>query len=126
MPRAPVAEFPFFKDASDRLRHTEYMLMSTFHWQPLINGYSDHTPTGFAADAGALASFPSPEAWAVLRARGVRWVVVHLNDYPAGVGPVLRKQLQAMPDRLRLVVDEHPVSLYEVIWPTPGLKTRPP
>ena len=126
MPRAPVAEFPFFKDASDRHRHTEYMLMSTFHWQPLINGYSDHTPTGFAADAGALASFPSPEAWAVLRARGVRWVVVHLNDYPAGVGPVLRKQLQAMPDRLRLVVDEHPVSLYEVIWPTPGLKTRPP
>ena len=126
MPRAPVAEFPFFKDASDRHRHTEYMLMSTFHWQPLINGYSDHTPTGFAADAGALASFPSPEAWAVLRARGVRWVVVHFNDYPPDVGPVLRKQLQAMPDRLRLVVDEHPVSLYEVIWPTPGLKTRPP
>jgi hypothetical protein len=62
----------------------------------------------------------------VLRARGVRWVVVHFNDYPPDVGPVLRKQLQAMPDRLRLVVDEHPVSLYEVIWPTPGLKTRPP
>ncbi|MSO50446.1 MAG: hypothetical protein EXQ49_11215 [Acidobacteria bacterium] len=119
MPRAPVAEFPFFTTASERHRHTEYMLMSTFHWQPLINGYSDHTPTGFPEDAAALASFPSPEAWAVLRTRGVRWVVVHFNDYPADVGPALRPQLQAMPNRLRLVVDEFPVSLYEVIWPMP-------
>jgi len=126
MPRAPVAEFPFFTNASDRHRHTEYMLMSTFHWQPLINGYSDHTPADVAADATALASFPSSDAWSVLRARGVRWVVVHFNDYPADVGSVLRPQLQTMPSRLRLVVDEYPVSLYEVIWPRqPGGAPQP-
>ncbi len=126
MPRAPVAEFPFFTTVSERHRHTEYMLMSTFHWQPMINGYSDHIPADFFADGPALASFPSPEAWAALRARGVRWIVVHFNDYPADVGPVLRPQLQAMPNRLRLVVDEFPVSLYEVIWPMPPSAARQP
>ena len=118
MPRAPVAEFPFFQGAVDRHRQTEYMLMSTFHWQPLINGYSDHVPAGYSEDAPRLATFPSTDAWEVLRAREVRWVVVHFNSYPPEVSPALRAQLLKMTDRLRIVVDEE-VSLYEVIWPTP-------
>jgi len=119
VPRAPVAEFPFYSESGDLHRHTEYMLMSTFHWQPLLNGYSDHMPQDFFAALPALATFPSPEAWEILRARGIRWVTVHFDAYPPEVGPVLRPQLKTMTDRLRLVVDEYPVSLYEVIWPTP-------
>ncbi|MEO6222004.1 MAG: hypothetical protein ABIP90_02055 [Vicinamibacterales bacterium] len=126
MPRDVVAEFPFYAGSSDRSRHTEYMLASTFHWQPLLNGYSDYMPPDFFESLPALQTFPSREAWDVLRARHVRWIVVNFDAYPPGMGPVLRPQLMAMTDRLRLAVDEYPVSLYEVIWPTPRTAARQP
>lgn len=124
LPRAPVAEFPFF--ARERHRHTEYMLASTLHWQPLINGYSDHIPADFFESLPALESFPSQDAWIVLRAKEVRWIVVHFDSYPPEVAAALRPQLLAMTDRLRVVVDAHPVSLYEVIWPRPQSAVQRP
>jgi hypothetical protein len=124
LPRGPVAEFPFF--ARERHRHTEYMLASTLHWQPLINGYSDHIPADFFESLPALEAFPSPDSWTVLRAKEVRWIVVHFDSYPPEVAAVLRPQLLAMTDRLRVVVDAHPVSLYEVIWPRPQSAVQRP
>src|SRR5688572_31281927 len=47
--------------------HTRYMLNSTTHWQPLVNGYSDHTPAEFRTMAVRLASFPSRDAFDALR-----------------------------------------------------------
>lgn len=126
LPRAPVAEFPFYAGSFDRHRHTEYMLASTFHWQPLINGYSDHMPEDFFDALPALQTFPSAEAFEVLRAKQVRWVVVHFDAYPPEVGPALRPQLMNMTDRLRVAVDEYPISLYEVIWPMPPSAARRP
>ena len=126
LPRAPVAEFPFYAGSFDRHRHTDYMLASTFHWQPLINGYSDHMPEDFFDALPALQTFPSAEAFEVLRAKQVRWVVVHFDAYPPEVGPALRPQLMNMTDRLRVAVDEYPISLYEVIWPMPQSAARRP
>jgi hypothetical protein len=123
MPRAPVAEFPFFRGIADRHRQTEYMLMSTFHWQPLVNGYSDFIPDGYVEDARVLAGFPSPESWEVLHRREVRWIVVHFGGYPDG-GRDLRAQLRKMTTRARLVIDDAGSTLYEVIWPTPTASTR--
>jgi hypothetical protein len=126
MPRAPVAEFPFYADRTDRHRHTDYMLASTFHWQPLINGYSDHMPADFYEASPILWTFPSAQAWEVLRARQVRWIVVHFDAYPPEVGTILRPQLRGMTTDLRVVVDEYPASLYEVIWPRPQSGPRQP
>ncbi len=82
LPRAPLAEFPYFAGRADLSRHTRYMLMSTYHWQPLVNGYSDYIPADVREDMPKLATFPGPAAWTVLRARHVRYVVVHWNIYP--------------------------------------------
>ena len=116
LPRGPVAEFPFYAGKFDWYRHTDYMVESTFHWQPLINGYSDHMPGDHFDSMPVLQTFPSPEAFALLHAKGVRWIVVHLDKYPPGVGPELRTQLAGMAERVRVAVDAYPVSLYEVIW----------
>ncbi len=59
MPRGPVAEFPFYDRRTDFHLHTRYMLNSTVHWQPLVNGYSDHIPADFRTLAPVLATFPS-------------------------------------------------------------------
>ncbi len=117
MPRAPVAIFPFFQGARDRHRHTEYMLLSTSHWQPMINGYSDFMPEDFFEAKPVLYSFPSGEAIDLLRQRQVRWVVVHFNKYPEDQRRLLRRTLRMMPTQLRLVIDDPTASLYEVILP---------
>ena len=55
---APVAVFPFWARGIDFHGHAEYMLASTAHWQPLINGYSDHIPQDFRDNAAILRHFP--------------------------------------------------------------------
>jgi hypothetical protein len=117
MPTAPVVEFPFFMGATSRHRHTEYMLLSTFHWQPLINGYSDFMPEDFFEVKPVLRTFPSPEALEALHERKVRWVVVHFNKFDEARRTYIREGLRRIPNRLRLVIDDDGVSLYEVIWP---------
>jgi hypothetical protein len=99
---------------------------STFHWQPLINGYSDYMPPDFYESLPALQTFPSAEAFEVLRAKQVRWIVVHFHAYPPEVAAVLRQELLVMTSRLRVAVDDDRVSLYEVIWPTPQSAARRP
>jgi hypothetical protein len=92
--------------------------MSTFHWQPLVNGYSDHLPADAAADMTALATFPGPDAWRALRARDVRYVLVHWRSYPPAEQPALREAIEALAPHLRPMVEEPEVTLYEVIsWP---------
>src|SRR5207244_574689 len=44
LPVGPIIELPFWSTNRDRFGHAEYMLNSTSHWMPLINGYSDYIP----------------------------------------------------------------------------------
>jgi hypothetical protein len=118
LPRGAVAEFPFYFEAADRHRHTEYMLASTRHWQPLINGYSDHTPPQAFADMPVLARFPDREAWAVLQRRQARYVVIHWGKYEPGASPHDRLRAEAVGRYLRPILDLDDVSLFEIIgWP---------
>jgi len=82
LPKQPLAEFPFWYRGIDLNRHAEYMFFSTYHWQPLINGYSDHMPRDFFDMLDVIKDFPTqPRAFDFLRARGARYVLVHLNYY---------------------------------------------
>ena len=47
LPRGPVVELPFFSERSGFFRHSSYLLNSTGHWFPLINGYGDHISQDF-------------------------------------------------------------------------------
>jgi hypothetical protein len=120
LPRAPVAEFPFWIAGSERHRHTEYMLWSTYHWQPLINGYSDHIPAEMFADMQRLATFPAVDAWRALRDHQARYVVIHwqmISDTAAlrALADAVRGPLQL---HLRAIVDRPDVSLFEIVsWP---------
>jgi hypothetical protein len=115
LPWGAVAEFPFYYKARDRYRHTEYMLMSTHHWKPLVNGYSDHTPEDYVEDLPKLASFPLATAWEPIRRRNVRYIVVHWKEYNA----LERSQIQRVIDHpespVRQIVHDQGVSLFETI-----------
>ena len=52
--RAPLAEFPFYGERIAFPLHAQYMLFSTAHWLPLVNGYSDVIPADFREAAPVL------------------------------------------------------------------------
>src|SRR5262249_12044530 len=81
LPRGPLIEMPFYYPEVGLYQHTKYMLASTSHWMPLVNGYSDHIPHDFYENAMPLATFPSEAAFAVLKANGVRYAIFHMYGY---------------------------------------------
>jgi hypothetical protein len=117
-PYGPVAEFPFFYLRMDFSRHSEYMLYSTAHWRPLVNGYSDHIPPEFRAMVVPLSSFPNPESFAILKQLRVRYVVFHLNLYDRRAVVDLRDRIDQYREYLRPIRIEDPVWLFQIAaWP---------
>jgi hypothetical protein len=114
LPRAPVAEFPFYGGRVAYHLHAQYMFLSTTHWQPLVNGYSDHIPADFRKNALVLDSFPTLDALAVLKQYGVRYVGVHWDMF----GPreqEIRDRLEPFRPYLRELASDRMMSLYEVV-----------
>jgi hypothetical protein len=77
-PRSVVAEVPLAR--ADRLHSISdgiYMYNSTWHWQPIVNGYSGFFPKTFIELSEATVSFPDDRSIAYLKQRGVDLLVVH-------------------------------------------------
>jgi hypothetical protein len=115
---AAVLELPFFYERSDYPRHAAYMSASGWHWQPLINGYSDSIPLEFRDLAPRMHGFPSMDSFAELRQRGARYVVVHLNLYGRRDRVRVLERLSAYGAYLTLLDDDGTIRLYEITaWP---------
>ena len=116
LPKGPVAEFPFFHLREDFHRHTEFMLFSTAHWQPMLNGYSDNIPDDFREMAPQMDRFPDARSFAAMQARGVRYLLVHMDYY--GDGVEMKQNLSRYAAYLRPLHAKDPVWLYEIAaWP---------
>ena len=114
LPRGPVAEFPFYGGRIAYHLHTNYMLFSTSHWQPLVNGYSDHIPADFRQNALVLDSFPTTDTFALLEQYGVRYVGVHWDMF----GPreaEIRGRLEPFKPYLRELASDRMMTLYEIV-----------
>jgi hypothetical protein len=77
-PRSVVAEVPFARaDELHTLYDGLYMFNSTWHWQPIVNGYSGFFPRTFIELAERTVSFPDESSIAYLKGRGVDLIVIH-------------------------------------------------
>jgi hypothetical protein len=116
--RGPVVELPFYYLGENRFRQTQYMLGSTWHWQRLVNGYSDYIPPDFFVGGPLLESFPNAEGFAWLRERGTRYIVVHLGLYD---GARRQRLLTRIAEHSAYLEPRHTfgtVHLYEIVaWP---------
>ena len=113
-PRGPVAEFPFYGERKAFPLHTQYMLFSTLHWMPLVNGYSDVIPRDFREAAVVLDSFPSSDVFKVLARYRVRYIAVHWDMF----GPrqdEIRRRLTPYAANLMMLASDDRMTLYEVI-----------
>jgi hypothetical protein len=59
----------------------QYAYTSTFHWKPLVNGYSGYYPPTYLTRLAAMRDFPTSRGLDRLRADGVRYIVVHERAY---------------------------------------------
>ena len=110
--RAVVAEFPF---ASPQGFHhnTEYMLASTRHWRPILNGYSGFVPASYVETWKRVSGFPDAASLRALRDVGVTHVVVHYESRTPIVETFPRMPLPAALDRL---VETHELGIYRLRW----------
>jgi len=58
-----------------------YMVYSTHHWKPLVNGYAGIEPRHYVHIRNLMWSFPSEELLDALREVGTRYIVVHRGGY---------------------------------------------
>lgn len=77
LPRGAVAELPML--TADRGTDLEgrYAYFSTFHWFPIVNGYSGNFPPSYLARLDRLIRFPDDRSLRQLRGDGVSYLIVH-------------------------------------------------
>jgi len=98
LPARPAGDFgrPAFHDSI-------YMVWSTTHRQPLVNGFAGAETPLVQRFRATASSFPEAEALDVMKEAGAKYVVLHLRGY----GPNQRERLEArvaeMKGRLREV-----------------------
>ena len=77
LPRAAVLSLPTYRGTPEAFRESDYLLFSTVHWQPIVNGFGRQEPPEHGARMEVLAAFPAPESIALMRDLGIRYVVLH-------------------------------------------------
>ena len=119
LPQGPVIELPYWSENVAYHRHAEYMLLSTAHWQPLVNGYSDHIPQDFRDNALPLSGFPSRDV--VRDPREARRPVCGVPPRPDGRrarASLVARLENDYANYLRPLEKDGDVWLYEIIaWP---------
>ena len=93
-PRGVLAELPVPRLNALPGNDAEYAYLSTFHWFPMVNGYSGFYPPSYLDRLDRLRTFPSEQAMNQLRRDGVHYVILHTTPYPPGVLNEIRSQLE--------------------------------
>jgi hypothetical protein len=115
LPRAPLVEYPFPYISSDFHNHARSMFWSTFHWQPLVNGYSDVIPPDFRDLARPINGFPDPDSFEIMRTRHERYVLWHVDTYSPASRAVLDERMRRYRDYLRPLVETPDEWLFEIV-----------
>jgi hypothetical protein len=80
-----VAELPF-PIPTQWFLNTPYMVNSTAHFRPMLNGYSGFRPPSYDQSYAMVQSFPDDVSLTALHARGVTHVVVHKKAFITSYG----------------------------------------
>jgi hypothetical protein len=95
-PGAVLLELPLMSPAIARA--SVYMYFSTFHWHPLLNGYSGFSPRWYEELLNRMQAFPDDPTIEDLRRRGVNYVIVHGAFYAPADYRLLVARLDARAD----------------------------
>jgi hypothetical protein len=111
-PHVVLAEVPFYPRQAV-FENAEYVLNSTAHWQPLMNGYSGYTPASYAGYASLFWYFPRDYAIDAMKRAGVTHIMVHPDRFGSEAADVLGA-IEKRPDLELLGVAPHGLRLYRL------------
>jgi hypothetical protein len=111
-PGAVLLELPLYEPREIAL-NGRYMLFSTEHWRPIVNGYSGFLPRSYHEHLAALRSFPDDASLAYLRSIGVTHVAVHPGGFRHAAGQEQLKAMAATPG-LRAAINSPGLIIYKV------------
>jgi hypothetical protein len=110
--RVVLVEVPFWPPQG-AFQHAQYVLNSTAHWRPMLNGYSGYLPQSYRKNAQLFWFFPQEHAIQAMRRAGATHVVVH----PKGFGheaEAMWRTVAASPYLERLAVTPGGPALYRL------------
>jgi hypothetical protein len=114
---AVLFEYPLWSKPELLGRNLPYMYFSTWHWTPMVNGYSGFAPRSYAELAVRTAGFPGGNTVDYLQGRGVTHVTVNCGLMSLRPCAATMGRLDA-DSRFRLLRDERwngaPVRLYSL------------
>ena len=91
-----------------------YLVYSTLHWKPLVNGYAGIEPPPYLELREAARHFPSEAAIDALRRRDVRYVVLHRGGYGPLKWARIEHDLPLFSGALREVIRFEGDTVYEL------------
>jgi hypothetical protein len=100
-----LAEVPFYPPGAI-FKNADYVLNSTAHWRPLMNGYSGYIPSTYLDVAGLLQYFPEARAFPLLNANGVTHIMFHPDRWGRDAARVV-EVVSSRPDLELQAVDEN-------------------
>jgi hypothetical protein len=107
-----LIEVPFYP-AQAVFENAEYVLNSTAHWRPLMNGYSGYTPMSYREFADLFWYFPDTAAIEAIRAAGATHLVLHPDRFGPEGQDTLQRAL-ADPRLERMAVARNNITLFRI------------
>jgi cbb3-type cytochrome oxidase subunit 3 len=77
LPGGAVLSLPTYRGTPEAFRETDYLLFSTDHWRPLVNGFGRQEPPAHGARMDVLVRFPDRDAVQLMRELDIRYAVLH-------------------------------------------------
>lgn len=110
--RVVLAETPFYPPQAV-FENAPYVLASTAHWRPLMNGYSGYVPGTYRDYAASFWYFPRDWAIEAMKKAGVTHVMVHPERFSDERDEVIA-QISARPDLQLVAIGQGGVRLYRL------------
>lgn len=82
-----LVSLPEYTDSAEWVRGANYLLYSTVHWRPIVNGFGRTMPPGHNEVVATVRAFP--ESIPRMRALGIQYVVVHADRFPDAAASLL-------------------------------------
>ncbi|CAN5859920.1 hypothetical protein BH18ACI5_BH18ACI5_22980 [soil metagenome] len=112
-----LVEQPFYPPEAV-FENAEYVLNSTAHWRPLMNGYSGYMPQTYRDFTRTFWFFPRPHAIDAMQAAGVTHVMVHPSRFGDEADRIIA-MCDAEPRLQKMAVGRYGLTLYRLLPANP-------